>query len=112
MSSVSLEKGSKTPPQPFQGYRRLSSFLAQDRDRSTSVYRGFRRVTTRNLLYLESELAELEARQDAMDDSDSQDMDGLASAASWEVLSKSTRGVDQERMDLIREIRRIAQEYR
>jgi hypothetical protein len=111
MSSVFLERGSKSL-HAYQGYGRLASFLAEDKDRSTSVYRGFHRVTTRNLLYLESELVELEARQDALDDLDRDDLENLASVASWEVLSKSTREIDRDKLNLIREIRRVTQEYR
>lgn len=111
MSNVSLGSSSERQ-HPLQGYRRLAAFLAQDKDRSTSVYRGFHRVTTRNLLYLESELAELEARQDAIDNLDSQDLEALACAASWEILSKSTRKIDRERMNLIKDIRRVTREYR
>jgi len=111
MSSASLERGPGSV-YAYQGYGRLASFLAEDKDRSTSIYRGFHRVTTRNLLYLESELAELEARQDTLDNVDSNDLENLAGIASWEVLSRSTREIDREKLELLKEIRRVTREYR
>jgi hypothetical protein len=49
------------------GYPRFAAYIAHDEDRSTTIYRRFQRLAARNLLYLESELAELEAEQDCLD---------------------------------------------
>jgi hypothetical protein len=49
------------------GYPSLASFMASDQDKSTVIFRGFGRLSARNLLYLQSEMAELEARQEAFD---------------------------------------------
>src|SRR5580692_1771025 len=51
---------------PF-GYPQYAALIASDKDKSTTVYRQFDRLAARNLLYLETELAELEARQDSLD---------------------------------------------
>jgi hypothetical protein len=50
------------------GYPQYAAFIATDPDRSTAVYRRFERLAARNLLYLESQLADLEAKQDTLDD--------------------------------------------
>ena len=52
------------------GYPSLASFVASDKDKSTVIFRRFDRLSARNILYLQSELAELEARQDAYDKED------------------------------------------
>jgi hypothetical protein len=49
------------------GYPRFAAFIANDEDRSTTIFRRFQRLSARNLLYLESELAYLEAEQDRLD---------------------------------------------
>ena len=49
------------------GYPRFAAFVANDSDRSTTIFRRFERLSARNLLYLETELSELEAAQDRLD---------------------------------------------
>ena len=46
----------------LKGYPSLAAFIASDKDKSTVIYRRFDRLSARNLLYLQSELAELEAK--------------------------------------------------
>jgi hypothetical protein len=46
---------------PLDGFPSLSEFVASDLDRTSLVFRRFDRLAARNLLYLQSELAELEA---------------------------------------------------
>tara|TARA_R110002060_G_scaffold59247_6_gene69119 strand:- start:660 stop:971 length:312 start_codon:yes stop_codon:yes gene_type:complete len=45
-------------------YPSLAAFIASDKDKSTAIYRRLDRLSARNLLYLHSELPELQARQD------------------------------------------------
>jgi hypothetical protein len=52
------------------GYPSLASFIASDKDKSTVIYRRFDCLFARNLLYLQSELAELERRQTVFDAED------------------------------------------
>jgi hypothetical protein len=47
---------------PLDGFPSLSDFIASDHDRTSLVFRRFDRLAARNLLYLQSELAALEAK--------------------------------------------------
>lgn len=51
-----------------QGFPRYAAFIAFDEDKSTTIYRRFDRLASRNLLRMESELAELELTQDQLDE--------------------------------------------
>jgi hypothetical protein len=68
------------------GYPRFAAFIAHDEDRSTTIFRRFQRLSTRNILYLESELAYLEAEQDRMDQESKKDHDLTLSMKSWNLL--------------------------
>ncbi|KAL5320214.1 hypothetical protein ACEPPN_011015 [Leptodophora sp. 'Broadleaf-Isolate-01'] len=74
------------------GYPRYSAFIAADEDKSTTIFRRFQRLSTRNLLYLESELSELEAEQDRLDLDAKRDEDLVLSAESWELLCMQASG--------------------
>ncbi|PVH75814.1 hypothetical protein DL98DRAFT_592820 [Cadophora sp. DSE1049] len=74
------------------GYPRYSAFIASDEDKSTTIFRRFQRLSTRNLLYLESELSELEAIQDRLDAEAKRDDDLELSAQSWELLRLQADG--------------------
>jgi len=56
----------------MNGFPRVASKIASDPDKTTTIYRRFDRLSARNLLYLEAELAELEALQDKQDADDLQ----------------------------------------
>lgn len=51
-------------------YASLAKFVSSDPDHSTAIFKTFDRLAARNLLYLQSELAELQAQQDRYDDDD------------------------------------------
>jgi len=57
---------------PWRGYRRgypqFAAFIADDPDRTTTIYRRFERLTAQDLLYLETEIAQLEAELDDLND--------------------------------------------
>jgi hypothetical protein len=99
-----------------KGYPSLAAFIASDRDKSTAIYRRFDRLSARNLLYLQSELQELEERQDAFD---AEDLRGgreeKKSARNWQVLKKKAKQQNNERektrLDLVFEIRDKLKEY-
>jgi hypothetical protein len=99
-----------------KGYPSLAAFIASDRDKSTAIYRRFDRLSARNLLYLQSELQELEERQDAFD---AEDLHGgreeKKSARNWQVLKKKAKQQNNERekkrLDLVFEIRDKLKEY-
>ena len=54
----------------LKGYPSLAAFIASDKDESTAIYRRFDRLSVRNLLLFQSELAELGAQQDSLDEED------------------------------------------
>ncbi|KAH8757403.1 hypothetical protein BGZ57DRAFT_644810 [Hyaloscypha finlandica] len=68
------------------GYPRFAAFIANDEDRSTTIFRRFQRLSSRNLLYLESELAYLEAEQDRLDQESSKSHELTLSMKSWNLL--------------------------
>ncbi len=76
----------------LSGYPRYSAFIASDEDKSTTIFRRFQRLSARNLLYLESELSELEAIQDRLDQEAKRDEDLELSAQSWELLRLQAEG--------------------
>lgn len=49
------------------GYPSLAAFIASDRDYTSAICKRFNRLAARNLLHLQSELAELQAQQDELD---------------------------------------------
>ena len=83
------------------GYPTIADFIARDKDRSTSIYRSYHRLTSRNLLYLEAELFELEKKQDEFDGQDLKgDLDAKQYTRDRSVLSMSDdpRCVDGHRL--------------
>jgi hypothetical protein len=101
-------------PQQLNGYPSLSTFIVSDNDRSTFIYRRFDRLSTRNLLYLQSELAELEARQIAYD---TEDVEGAMTdkqcARNWADFKSQSQDNERQRkrMILVKEIRETLEEY-
>ncbi|OBT63254.1 hypothetical protein VE03_07788 [Pseudogymnoascus sp. 23342-1-I1] len=66
-----MNPGYELPPaKPLNGFPRVAQKLASDPDKTTTIFRRFDRLSARNLIYLEAELAELEARQDRLDEED------------------------------------------
>ena len=99
-----------------KGYPSLAAFIASDRDKSTAIYRRFDRLSARNLLYLQSELQELEERQDTLDTEDLHgDLQAKKSARNWQVLKKRAKQQDnkreKDRLELVLEIREKLKEY-
>ena len=101
-----------------KGYPSLAGFIASDPDKTTSIYRRFDRLAARNLLYLQSELAELEAQQDAFDAEDS--LPGTStsekeSVRNWRVLkdrgTKDGCPREMERLRVAEDIRKTIKEY-
>jgi hypothetical protein len=93
------------------GYPSLAAFVASDRDRSTAIYKRFDRLAARNLLYLQSELAELQWKQDGFDKEDRNgDMNSLQAARNWSHFKKRA-DADPSRLELVKEIRATLKEY-
>ena len=101
-----------------KGYPSLAAFIASDPDKSTAIYRRFDRLSARNLLYLQSELVELEAQQDALDAEDlrpTTSTEERKSVRDWKILKEranqpgNTR--EKERLRVAEEIRTKIKEY-
>lgn len=63
----SLLKVFESRPRDFPS---LTEFIASDADHTSLVFKRFDKLAARNLLYLQSELAELQARQNEFDAQD------------------------------------------
>ncbi len=97
------------------GYPSLAAFIANDPDHSTAVYQRFDELSARNLLYLQSELAELKAQQEELDRADyTGDQDDKKIARDWKSFRKHADDGDaegQKRVHLVHKIRSKLKEY-
>ncbi|KAJ0313982.1 hypothetical protein Brms1b_007307 [Colletotrichum noveboracense] len=103
------------------GYLTAASWLARDVDNETLIFRKFDTLSAANLLYMQSEILELEKHLEHMHLTtvQSDDMDLKDAASTWETLVEQSRAGTtsfrqdaKERMDLIRELREKLREYR
>jgi hypothetical protein len=106
----------ETPPP--DGYPSLADFIAKHRDHSTAIYRHYDDLSARNILYLQSELAELRAQQIAFDREDAEpgEIDAQERARNWtmfKTLAEEPGGHQREqaRMKLMLKIRGTLKEY-
>jgi hypothetical protein len=104
--------------QYLSGYPSLAAFIASDRDRTTLIYKRFDQLAARNLLYLQSELAELQHQQQELDQidliSDRTTKGHARNFASFKeaALPASGNSRQKERWDLMIQIRQVMKEYR
>jgi hypothetical protein len=101
----------------LSGYPSLAAFISSDRDRTTLIFKRFDELAARNLLYLQSDLAELQAKQRAFDEQDiNADLATKQCARNYsefETAASQGRSPKQkERMDTVRQIRSTLKEYR
>lgn len=103
----------------LRGYPSLAAFIAStgDGDKTTLIFKRFDELAARNLLYLQSQLAQLESQLGQFDQDDLRgDMDAKSRARNWQKFSTAaaehTNGREQSRMELIMQIRKIMKEYR
>jgi hypothetical protein len=109
--SVDVELGHTTREQ-VHGYPAAAAFIASDPDRSLLIYRCFQLLSSRNLLYLEAELLELEKQQDCLDIEDIHgSQDAYQCLRSWKRLVGSEDSRQRQRLDLIKSIRSTLKEY-
>jgi hypothetical protein len=59
-------------PARLEGYPSFAEFITQDQD--AAIYRKFERLSARNLLYLQSELHDLEGQLQRLDRDDAKDI--------------------------------------
>lgn len=98
-----------------KGFPSLASFIASDRDKTTVIFKRFDMLSARNLLYLQSELAELQARQELFDKEDLNASKAVKQCArNWhDFLHQAEENEGQkERMKLVKQIRETIKEYR
>ena len=99
------------------GYPSLAAFIASDRDRTTLIYKRFDELAARNLLYLQSELAELQSRQRAFDQEDLvADMHAKQCARNYTDFKHAAlqdhEARQEERWELAKRVRETMKEYR
>jgi hypothetical protein len=104
-------------PYRLSGYPSLAAFIASDRDRSTLIYKRFDELAARNILYIQSELAELQAQQRAFDDEDltTTDLAMKQCSRNYSTLTKAVEDGDpkqQQRWELMLRIRKTMRDYR
>ena len=75
MSDLDVELGrlANTRPARLEGYPSLAQFIARDGD--AAIFRMYAQLSARNLLYLQSELHELEEQLRQLDREDAKDVD-------------------------------------
>ncbi|KAF2107287.1 hypothetical protein BDV96DRAFT_506453 [Lophiotrema nucula] len=115
MATGNLDEESKV--QHLTGYPSLAAFIASDTDKTTAIFKRFDELAVRNLLYLQSELAELQWKQRCFDQEDARsDMDTKQCARNWEAFRRTAAQPDdtrqKDRMELMRQIRQNMKEYR
>jgi hypothetical protein len=99
----------------IEGFPSLAAFIASDPDKTTLIFKRFDRLAARNLLHLQSDLAKLEAEQDALDNHASEeDMQSKQCLRNWEDFSRAAISDPRyrERDELARRIRRVLKDYR
>ena len=117
LGSLSTSKTASTiPPKPsLPGYPSFANFIAEDAD--AAIYRKYERLSARNLLYLQSELHELEGELEGLDARDFEEREAHDSEARhiaryWKSYSQSTSSRAVERRELQGRIRTKIKEYR
>ncbi|PHH63908.1 hypothetical protein CDD81_5356 [Ophiocordyceps australis] len=101
------------------GYAQWSSWIASDRDGEGFVFRRFDGLAATNLLYLQSDMMEVEQRLEAMNQeaTGSTNMAAIAETCNWEALLEHCQPNHpryteaKKRMDLILELRLKIKEY-
>ncbi|KAF2822691.1 hypothetical protein CC86DRAFT_300463 [Ophiobolus disseminans] len=103
--------------QHLSGFPSLAAFISSDKDRTTLIFKRFDELAARNILYLQSELAELQWKQQAFDEEDLKaDMATKQCARNYinfeRAATQQSNAKQKERKELVKEIRRTLKEYR
>ena len=103
---------------PLDGFPSLADALSSDPDQTCLVFKRFSKLAARNLLYLQSELADLQAQQDRFDMQDQSlehgDLESKRCAMNWESFKEAAKVPDSsqyQRMALVKKIREKMKEY-
>jgi hypothetical protein len=113
---------------PIPGFPSVAQKIASDNDKTTTIYRRFDRLSARNILSLQAELAELERQQDRNDLEDARrskhcnDHVVTEGLSDWKEFVENADRRDQngdyayprekEKLDLALKIRGKLKEYR
>jgi len=126
-SYADLELG-LVPPQPLtfeikrtlapltKGFIAVTSKIASDPDKSTTIYRRFDALSARNLIFYQAELAELEDLQRQYDEEDCKagDAASIECQRDWEAFVRCAReeGREKRKMEVAMKIREVLERYR
>ncbi|KAH8816614.1 hypothetical protein F5884DRAFT_853049 [Xylogone sp. PMI_703] len=109
---------------PINGFPRVADKIASDPDKTTTIFRRFDRLSARNLLFQEAEIAELEAQLDKLDSNDLIAADGtvIECHSDWRKFEKyatERNGQDEQanpkqaaRFELALKIKEKLRDYR
>ena len=104
------------PPRP-DAHASLAGFITGYGDHSAAIYRHYNDLAARDLLYLQSELAELKSLQDEHDREDFKpgQIDAKERARDWKMFKRlaETPGnkKEKQRMELMLKIRSTLRDY-
>ncbi|KAH9905263.1 hypothetical protein F4778DRAFT_729210 [Xylariomycetidae sp. FL2044] len=87
------------PWPPIDGFPQVASKYNENRDKTGTLYRRFDRLSARNLLFMEAELAELEALQDRYDEEDTRnrnDVRIMRSHSDWSRFEELALAMDDD----------------
>ncbi len=113
--NVDIELASRPSSRParLDGFPSFAEFIAEDRD--AEIYRKFGHLSSRNLLYLQSELHELEAQLQELDREDAKDIGNETAqkvARHWRDYSDESNDRARQHRALQRKIKEKMKEYR
>ncbi|KAK8041334.1 hypothetical protein PG994_014341 [Apiospora phragmitis] len=85
-------------PEPINGFPRFADTITKDTDRTGTIYGRFDRLSSRNLLLMEAEIAELEMLQDKYDEEDRAKHDYVTgeSYSKWTTFEKLAAERDRQ----------------
>jgi hypothetical protein len=109
-------------PEHCPGFAEAAAYLAMEEEQEGGLYRRFRYLSTRNLLYMQTELDLLEDKLRLMDEADKRSIESgdvpkrvstLRCAMDWSYLAEDEPSDElrKTRMKLIRDLRRLTKEY-
>ncbi|KAI4244014.1 MAG: hypothetical protein LQ352_006941, partial [Teloschistes flavicans] len=115
---LELESRPRRQSTRLQGYPSFAHFISRDGD--AAIYRKFSHLSARSLLYLQSELHELEERLQLLDAEDGKDLENeedldnqqvQKAARNWDYYSDQTNGRACQHRALQKEIKAKIKEY-
>ena len=108
-----LESAAGCPPARLEGYPTFADFISRDSD--AAIYRKYSRLSSRNLLYLQSEVHELEERLQLLDNEDAKNNgceESQKAARNWSHFSDPKNKKASQHRALQKDISVKVKEYR